>query len=212
MPFEFNCGNTFCIALDSRWSKMYERLFKIGIQVTKEQACLKSTDEFDDRLNIFQKACAQSHINVWRMIHSMNLDYALIIEDDACFDKDWLEKTNSFFLQINNPNWDMLLLNASEPLPILNQWTLATEQYLTGAYILSSRGVSNILSMFDKLKFSADWMTSRLQTKLNSYCYFPWIVIQEGKDSTIGGNYDADHAKVLACLKSINYSLDNYFI
>jgi GR25 family glycosyltransferase involved in LPS biosynthesis len=212
MRFEFNCGNTFCIALDSRWPGMYKRLNKIGIQVTKKQACLNNTDEFDDRLNIFQKACGQSHIDVWRMIYSLKLDYALIIEDDACFDKNWVEKTNAFFLQINSVNWDMLLLNASEPISILNQWTLATEQYLTGAYIISSRGVSNILNMFDKVKFSADWMTTRLQTKLNSYCYFPWIVIQEGKDSTIGGSYDLDHAKVLACLKSINYSVENYIM
>jgi hypothetical protein len=53
-------------------------------------------------------------------------------------------------------------------------------------------------------------MTSRIQLHGHSYCYFPWLIIQEGVDSNIGSNVEADHAKVLRCLGEIGYSLDNY--
>jgi hypothetical protein len=60
---------------------------------------------------------------------------------------------------------------------------------------------------------SSDWMTTRLQLYGHSYCYFPWLIIQEGKDSNIGSNLEADHAKVIRCLGEIDYGLEeNYFL
>ena len=53
-------------------------------------------------------------------------------------------------------------------------------------------------------------MTSRLQLHGHSYSYFPWLIIQEGKDSDIGSNLEADREKVLHCLNKIQYSLDHY--
>ncbi len=53
-------------------------------------------------------------------------------------------------------------------------------------------------------------MTSRDQIYGHSYCYFPWLIIQEGIDTTIGSKFDADREKVVRCLNEINYSIDNY--
>jgi hypothetical protein len=53
-------------------------------------------------------------------------------------------------------------------------------------------------------------MTTRLQLYGHSYCYFPWVIIQEGKDTNIGSNLEADHEKVLRCLGEIDYGLENY--
>jgi hypothetical protein len=66
--------------------------------------------------------------------------------------------------------------------------------------------------MFENNYASSDWMTSRLQMRWNSYSYFPWLIIQEGDESTIGSGVEADHAKVIRCLKEANYSLENYLI
>ena len=67
--------------------------------------------------------------------------------------------------------------------------------------------------MFHHCFFSADWMTSRLQTYNHSYSFYPWLIIQEGKDTTIGSGVELDHKKVIRCLKEINYSLfDNYIL
>ena len=204
----FNETNTFCISLDKRWNKMNERFQKINLKVTRWKATLPNdiTDHFHDYLSPLQKACSQSHIHIWRHIKMFNLDYALIMEDDIFFDKEWRQKLDQF----NETNWDLILLNASEPVQPLFTWTKVTEQYLTGAYIISRKGIDNILHLFHNNYSSSDWMTSRLQLFNNSYSYFPWLVIQDGIESTIGSNIDEDHKKVKRCLKEINYDVDQY--
>jgi len=225
--FEFNKTNTFCISLYSkpeRWEKMERRLKQAQIETTRWPAAVGGTpdikDIFQDYLNNGQKGCAQSHINIWRYIQTNpNIEYALVLEDDACFDKEWRKKLDRFYEDIENPenqekhkNWELILLNASEPIHITNRWVQVEEQFLTGGYVISQKGVKHILEMFHDSYASSDWMTSRLQMRWNSYSYFPWLIIQEGDESTIGSGVEADHAKVIRCLNEINYNLENYYI
>jgi GR25 family glycosyltransferase involved in LPS biosynthesis len=225
MPkFEFNKTNTFCISLYSnpeRWEKMEGRLKQTQLEATRWPAAVGGTPDIKDIFEIYlndgQKGCAQSHINIWRHIQATpNIEYALVLEDDACFDKEWKKKLDNFYEDIENPvkreNWEMILLNASEPIHIKGRWVQVEEQFLTGGYIISQRGVKHILEMFHDSYASSDWMTSRLQMRWNSYSYFPWLIIQEGDESTIGSGVEADHAKVIRCLNEINYSLENYNI
>ena len=53
--------------------------------------------------------------------------------------------------------------------------------------------------------YTSDWMLVNLQKYGNSYSYYPWLIIQEGYESTIGSNVDADHQKVIRCLNEIGY-------
>ena len=225
MPkFEFNKTNTFCISLYSkpeRWEKMERRLKKAHLESTRWPAAVGGTpdikDVFQTYLNNGQKGCAQSHINIWRHIQSTpEIEYALVLEDDACFDKEWKKKLEQFHEDIENQekrtNWELILLNASEPIHIKDRWVQVEEQFLTGGYIISQRGAKHILEMFHDNYASSDWMTSRLQMRWNSYSYFPWLIIQEGDESTIGSGVEADHAKVIRCLTEIKYSLENYDI
>ena len=93
---------------------------------------------------------------------------------------------------------------------LLNIWDIILEQYLTGGYILSLRGAKRLIARFDGNYYSSDWMTSRLQEYGACYSYFPWLIIQEGVESTIGSGVEIDHQKVIRCLNEIEYSLDNY--
>lgn len=217
MNFKFNKDNTYCICLESlpkRTEDLKKRLklFDLEYNIVKASTPNDLTDRFVDNLSPTQKACAQSHINIWKKIKRNGLEYALILEDDACFDKDWLKKLEKFSEDVKDDSWDAIFLNVSEPEQTLNKWVQAREQYLTGGYILSLRGAIKLLEVFNNVKCSADWMTSRLQLFNHCYTYFPWLIIQEGKESTIGSGVEADHAKVLRCLNQINYSLDNYVI
>jgi GR25 family glycosyltransferase involved in LPS biosynthesis len=194
---------------------MEKRFRNFNMDVTRFKAV--STDSeldvpFFYDLSPYQKYCSQSHINLWRHIINNRLPYALILEDDACFDWNWKEKLNNFSRQINDPLLDAIFLNASEPTTHLDMWVLASEQYLTAGYIITLKGAITILNEFNPLYFASDWMTSRLQTNLHSYTYFPWLIIQEGCDTTIGKNLEADHLKVLRCLKEVSYDIDNYNI
>jgi GR25 family glycosyltransferase involved in LPS biosynthesis len=96
----------------------------------------------------------------------------------------------------------------------LFQWSNVTEQYLTGAYIITLRGAQRILDMFSSSQFyAADWMTTRFQLAFRStVSYFPWIVIQDGEDSMIRSDISADRAKVLRCLRACGYLLTHYCI
>jgi len=212
MKFVFNLSNTFCISLSSdRWMRMQARFNLFQLEVKQWVASTPETliDKFSPNLTERQKACSQSHINIYKYIIKHQLPYALIFEDDACLDKRWREK----LLEIEelDPEFDLIMLNASEPIYPLYQWIKQTEQYLTGCYIISLKAAKTIIEWFDGCYYSSDWMTTRLQLNNHSYSYFPWLVIQEGKYSLIQERVpEEDYAKVMRCLKEINYLLDNY--
>lgn len=214
--FFFDKSNTFCISLEgsSRWSGMQTRLQKSGLEATLWKASTRNdlTDSFAHYLNDGQKGCAQSHLNVYKHMIQHNMPYALILEDDACFDIEWKEKLEKINEDIKDDEWDAIFLNASEPIEPLHQWVMVIEQYLTAGYIISLNGAKKIVKQFHGCYYSSDWMTTRLQLNGHCYSYFPWLIIQEGKDSSIGQQYDADHAKVVRCLYSNQYSLENYIL
>jgi glycosyl transferase family 25 len=208
--------NTFCISLNTmsqRKENMRKRFDFFNMDVTFVDASTPDNlvDKFDPRLSPRQHACAQSHVNLWKYILHNNIDYALILEDDACFDKEWKTKLDSFILQNNDPDLLCLMLNASEPMQELYKWSQCKEQYLAAGYIITKKGCHHILNMFNNLFYTSDWMLSRLQNLGHCYSYHPWLIIQEGNETTIGSNVEADHAKVLRCLSNINYSPANYY-
>lgn len=213
--FHFDKLNTFCISLASnpdRWNRMERRFKELNMDVSRFTAVSDDSElnvDFAHYLSPFQKYCCQSHINLWRLVVDNQIPYALILEDDACFDIKWKEKLE-LFSNINDPELDAVFLNGSEPAEPLHTWVMANEQYLTGGYIITLKGAKSLLDMFSGFFYSSDWMTSRLQLNRHSYIYYPWLIIQEGKDSTICSNVEADHQKVLRCLGEIHYSLENY--
>jgi GR25 family glycosyltransferase involved in LPS biosynthesis len=198
--------NTFCVSLDSRWPAMQERLARLEIPCSRWKAYLPHElyEDFAPHMNQYQKACAQSHVTLWREMLRRDLDYAFIMEDDILFAHDWRKKLEAWSGDLD---WDLILLNASEKVEPEETWTLCKEQWLTGAYIVSKKGARWMLANFPQ-KWEADWMTWCLQKEGHSYTYFPWPVIQEGKDTTIGSDVEANRAKVLQLLgdRILNYS------
>lgn len=217
MKFQFNENNTFCISVEgsARWERISKRFDYFGMRVTKWPAvCCEAdlVDNFAENLSLGQRGCAQSHINIWRHILETNLDYALILEDDAMFDFCWKNKLATFDGAADG-EWDAIFLNASEPLSPQDVWVCVTEQYLTAGYIISRRGVERLLWLYSGVEFAAsDWMTTRLQLMGGCYSYFPWLIIQEGLDTSIGSHLEEDHLKVINCLDAINYSAESNYV
>ena len=212
--FTFTENNTFCIILENnpREINIKRRMEQLEIPYTKWVASTPETliDNFkSDINNDFVKGCAQSHINIWRHIVKNNLEYALILEDDACFDKSWKIKLANF---TNDNNWNCIMLSSSEPVKLLNTWVKASWQYSTIGYIISNKGAKWILEEFKDCFDRSDSMTIALQNHGHCYTHFPWLVIQDGLNTTIGSNIDSDNEKMLTNLNKINYSLDNYII
>ena len=215
---QFNETNTFCISLETsqeRWNKMQKRMDYFNISATKWNASCKPedmTDHFFNSLSLAEKGCAQSHLNIYKHMKQNNIPYALILEDDACFDKNWKNNISTSFSDIiqKDPEWHAIFLNASEPMTPAFEWKCISEQYLTAGYIISQNGCNYILNYFEKMFFSSDWMTTRMQLNGHCYSYFPWLIIQEGNESHIGNQFTEDRKKVIQCLDKINYSLENY--
>lgn len=112
MRFVLDSSNTFCISLDVRWPRMSARLDGLGIECQRWNASTPDTivDRFAEYLNGGQRACGQSHVNVWRAIIERGLEYALILEDDAMFANDWREKLDRLS-GVDDPEWDAVFLN-----------------------------------------------------------------------------------------------------
>ena len=215
MPFQFNKDNTFCISLltaTDRQQRMYQRFKHFELEVTGWIAATPDTlvEPFHGAMRPSEKACAQSHIHIWKHMIDKELDYALILEDDACFDKEWKTKLDQFTEQIHDTEWNVIMLNASESMNPLHKWSPAREQYLTAGYVLSNKGARQLLAQFQTNFCASDWMLTRLQEYGHSYCYFPWLIIQEGMDSTIREDCSPDRNKVVRLLKDSNYDLENY--
>ena len=214
--FELNKNNTFCISVESnteRRDKMNNRFKLAELDVTFWNASTPGdlNYNFPYYLNDNARGCSQSHFNLWKYVIENKLEYAIIIEDDACFVKDWRQKLDTF-VNVDDNEWDALFFNASESIETQNKWCIVQEQYLTGGYIISKRGCEKLINMFCNCLYASDWMTSRLQFDNKCYSYFPWLIIQEGSDSTIGSGYADDHKKVIRLLDEIQYSLDNYIV
>ena len=154
MKFTLSKENTFCVALDARWPTMQERLK--DIPCSRWKACLPEevTEHCAPHLNRFERACAQSHVTLWREILRRNLEYAFIMEDDILFANDWREKLEAW-RKVEDPDWDLVLLNASEAMSPEETWLPCTNQWLTGAYIVPRKGARWTLANFPQ-KWEAD--------------------------------------------------------
>ena len=209
MRFQLSEENTFCVSLDSRWPAMKERLQRLDIPCTRWRAYLPNelAEEFAPHLNVYQRACAQSHTTLWREMLRRNLHYALILEDDVLFHRDWRAMLDGW--NGEDPEWDLILLNASERVEPEDMWVACTHQWLSGGYLLSRSGARWLLANFRE-KYESDTMLWCLQDQGHSYTRFPWPVIQEGKDTTIGSDVEANRSKVFELLGEDRLSLYSY--
>ena len=176
--WKFDSNNTFCITLDSnlgseslkkftpfyktgdggdigegRHVRMMKRFEYFGMDVSFCQAATPDdcVENFIGYLNPGQRACAQSHINIWRYLLENEIPYAMVLEDDAMFDIKWREKIDYLWQELDGKEWDAIFLNCSEPVSPKDTWVCASEQFLTGGYIISLAGVRNLFHIMSGL-------------------------------------------------------------
>ena len=159
----------------------------------------------------FEKGCAISHYSLWKYLLDNNIDMALILEDDVVFRSGWetilMNGIKSKLL------WNMFMLNSSEDAKINNQWVLSKNQWLTGGYLISKNGLKWLVENFKNELYPSDYMLVQMQNKTNlCFVLFPWLAVQEGKDSTIQNqdHVDADHQKVVRLLNTTTIKFEDY--
>jgi hypothetical protein len=153
---------------------------------------------------------------VWRLIQQkQSTKHSIILEDDVFFRKDWMDVVYEFLLTVESfdPDWDMLMLNAQGFHDLEYGLRKAENMLLSGGYILSTRGLDQLLQWFGELnettaQVSSDYRLLRLQQRDHSYFYFPYLALQEFGESFISGWDDAqgqDHVKNLRNWQETQY-------
>lgn len=215
--FEFGAHNTFCINLErrkDRWEKMQTRFLSTNLEVTRWNA--STPEDIVDAIqgSPTQQACSQSHIRIWKHIVENDLEYALILEDDITFHKEWRKKIEEF--EKLNLFYNLILLNTDHYYS-LNTWdNTKGDSWLAGAYIISNACAKILLEIGKRNQYflPTDHMLITFQRMFNNrgcYSYFPYLAIQTSLDSDIVGSIpEISFTKVVEELESNNYSLSNY--
>lgn len=209
----------YCINVLSatqRWERMKYRFGKATIDAIQWPAATPDTLgslPYAHYLNPGQRGCAKSHYDLWCHMVKNAIPMALIFEDDAVLRHDFwsILQPKLDTIAATDPEWDMLLLNASEEVAPMNTWVATRDQCMTAGYVLSLRGATELVNIGKSTLYASDWMTQILQRRGHTYTYFPWLVIQDGLDSIIRGEPAyADWEKVKRLLNNAQYGLDNY--
>lgn len=193
---------------------MQRRFATANLNVTRWEAATPATlgsFNYAHYLSPGQRGCAKSHCDLWKYQAENKIPLMMIFEDDAVLCKDFWQvlQPKLIMIQTEDPEWDMLLLNASEAHG--TSWHSAKNQCMTACYILSLRGAEELYRMSQQTLYASDWMTQMLQNRNHSYTFFPWLVIQDENDSIIrNAKNTADWEKVKRLLASANFGLENY--
>ena len=136
----------------------------------------------EKKLKIFEKSLALKHYISLKKILDYNLDYALIIEDDAVFCDDFIFKLNNI---INNipEDWDLYFPNAEsnmfgvQSINIENNYLVKRPHPATAytiSYLINKKCCQKIINEIEnnKIVFPIDFEYNWIFYKLNLNIYF----------------------------------------
>ena len=140
-----------------------EPFYTLGDQLFVEPQPLSVPDAFDlerpIRMSNAEIAVARSHIGVWRAIARSDAPYALVLEDDVWFERNFGRSVDKAWLEMNipestSPAFDVLYLSYKEvrhgaPKSPVSKNVFCPERglwYLSG-YVLSKRGAQTLLGL-----------------------------------------------------------------
>ena len=199
----------YCINLESRVDRK-ERMIHVfnKYEELKEYEFVKAIDTSNDlvlslhdqfsHLDKAYIACSESHFKVWNMIASLDVEYALVLEDDVYFHKDW-ERILHECLKSMPSDWELFRLDCY----YLVEWDFcsdgncggeglrkATDCTFADAYLITPKACRWLLEKKKEFLENEEWMNNEtllmeLQEKGNTYTYFPHLALQHFDESDI---------------------------
>lgn len=172
-----------------------------GSDLTDEQIKSKVLNYPDCLLTKGEIGCALSHINIYQKMVDENIEYALILEDDAIVPKN-LEKTiNEIIQQDIKHNKNVYLL--SEVISYIENKKLHSNIYSAyhacGAhgYLINLKAAKNLLSVLNPIRYEADmWWIFRFRKYVNVYCLIPHLINTNDEDKS-NSSLEKERAKTL---------------
>jgi hypothetical protein len=207
---------------DGRCAELTKILDPLGWGPVKRWEAASPADlhgSFMQYLNSYSRALTYAHTQIWRRMLEEGLDYVLVLEDNIRLSVDMVLRLSEFMSTISSmdPLWDAVFLNASESTTPPYTWVRATDQCMSGAYVLSRRGAGFLCDTFpttDTL-YMADWMTQVLQRRQHSFTFFPWLAIMDLGMPTTFPRFTRENEilimeKVKRLLKDVGVSTSTY--
>jgi len=157
-----------------------------GKDMSKKDSELSNKVFKKDALNLGQRGCFLSHLNLYEKIKKEKIPNTLILEDDAAIDNFYYLKNLDKFLI---DDYDIIFLGhcaENEGEFVKETFTIrkSVSPRCTHAYLLSEKGANKLLNYFYSQKWDLPIDELIYQCDLNKYSLFPMLVKQEG-ESTI---------------------------
>ena len=230
--------DTYIISLNNPIS-LIDQVNNFGLNpilVKGVNGSLLSQEEINDNASYFYKyigpksaiGIALSHIKVWKMFIESNKSNCLILEDDALFEDNFVERME-VGLKNTPSDYDMLYLGCFGCQSQFNQLTIINLSFnykkvndyvtipgialATHGYIVSREGAKKLVKHLDKNIFAhIDYCIQQLHKNklINEYVLNERIIFQSSTDTSISTNKSNTHPYLLSYLLSHFYS-DKYY-
>ncbi|WP_267523544.1 glycosyltransferase family 25 protein [Campylobacter sp. MG1] len=178
----------------------YEIIKAVYGKALSEDEIKQNTYPKEEQLKLFKRTlslgeigCAMSHRLCYQKIIEQNLEDAIILEDDAVFDKNLLE-----FLKYKNEfpkDLELLLLGHYKQMyyddgfminsPFYKYFNIQIKKWNikrivgggngTHGYYITKKGVKKLLNLMNKIYIPADWYTNN-DRHTNLYALYPTLI------------------------------------
>lgn len=207
------------LSVFQKYNLINERVDAIdGSNINLEE--YKKVYNINEKISIYEIACALSHLKVIKLCYEKNLDYALILEDDATFEyfdykKETLKELLDELLKIDGECIQLCNIISRKCFSsIINNNNLLIKGYFSGAqaYLITKKGMKKILDNFENTKYISI-SEELIFNNINNYIvkpYFSYPFLNH--DNKKNPSFIRDNTKSAHATQTINKQLwDEYY-
>lgn len=186
----------YCINMkkhSTRWNKISKQAKSEKLEITRFEAINGFSYSMDSLIkkNIISPftpftrgtaGCYMSHHKLWTKIAKNNDNYALIIEDDVIFEKDFLNKLLKLLVNIPQ-DWDIIYLGLTRPYGSHVKENIYKTNYKVNtnagayAYILKKSTAKTLIKLCSfPMKEMIDHCIKKHHSKFNVYFTYPYLI------------------------------------
>lgn len=173
-----------------------------GADLTDEQIKSKVLNYPDCFLTKGEIGCALSHIKIYQQMVNDNIEYALILEDDAVIPQNIEETINHIIQQDINSKSNVYLL--SKVISYIENKKLHSNIYQayhacgTHGYLINLNAAKKLLGSLNPVRYEADmWWIFRFRKYINVYCLIPHLINTNDEDKS-NSSLEIERSKTLA--------------
>lgn len=183
----------YCINLahrTDRWESMEVQFEEHGLTVERFNAIEGTDIKRMTRASVGNNGCTLSHWELVSRARVMNLPAIMVLEDDAVLCENFQQHLDEVIeaLDIDCPDWDMLMFGGSHKEPLLGSHPLyrqCTKTLTTHGYIIRQSLYDTVIKIMQELDTEVDGYYSSLQPSRKIFVANPPLAWQRADYSDI---------------------------